>query len=81
MSDRRGTASDRQAEQPGRQDSTKGADPDLLRSIDETYTHGIMRDWAVFTHTAAALRDDGGRERSIRRSSPTPIHAARRRRL
>lgn len=41
----------------------EGADPDLLRSIDETYTHGTMRDWAVFTHTAAALCDDAGRER------------------
>jgi len=38
------------------------ADTELLRSIDETYGHGTMRDWAAFTHTAAALCVDAGRE-------------------
>jgi DNA transposition AAA+ family ATPase len=31
------------------------ADDELLRDIDDIYAHGSMRDWAVFTHTAAQL--------------------------
>ncbi|AGL15143.1 ATP-binding protein [Actinoplanes sp. N902-109] len=31
---------------------------DLLLTIDDTYAHGSMRDWAVFTHTAAQLCTD-----------------------
>ncbi|MER7669628.1 ATP-binding protein [Kitasatospora sp. NPDC096128] len=41
----------------------EGADTELLRSIDETYGHGTMRDWASFTHTAAALCEDADRTR------------------
>ncbi|MFE2864915.1 AAA family ATPase [Embleya sp. NPDC059259] len=40
-----------------------GADTTLLRTVDETYGHGTMRDWAVFTHTAASLCENSGRER------------------
>lgn len=32
-----------------------GADDELLLAIDDSYAHGSMRDWAVFTHTAAQL--------------------------
>lgn len=31
------------------------ADDELLHEVDVSYGHGTMRDWAVFTHTAAAL--------------------------
>ncbi|GAB1639605.1 AAA family ATPase [Krasilnikovia sp. MM14-A1259] len=31
------------------------ADEALLADIDVVYAHGTLRDWAVFTHTAAAL--------------------------
>jgi hypothetical protein len=33
---------------------------ELLLTIDDTYAHGSMRDWAVFTHTAAQLCGDAG---------------------
>ncbi|MFE0063469.1 AAA family ATPase [Streptomyces sp. NPDC059003] len=39
-----------------------GADDELLHSIDELYGQGTMRAWAVFTHTAAALCHDAGRQ-------------------
>jgi DNA transposition AAA+ family ATPase len=32
-----------------------GAAEELLLDIDDTYAHGTLRDWAVFTHTAATL--------------------------
>lgn len=34
----------------------------LLLDIDDTYAHGTLRDWAVFTHTAATLCAESGRE-------------------
>jgi hypothetical protein len=34
----------------------------LLLDIDDVYAHGTLRDWAAFTHTAAALCREGGRE-------------------
>jgi len=40
-----------------------GADDATLREIDAAYGHGHLRDWAVFTHTAAALCADSGRTR------------------
>ncbi|MER6018828.1 ATP-binding protein [Streptomyces anulatus] len=33
----------------------QGTDDELLHEVDASYGHGTMRDWAVFTHTAAAL--------------------------
>ncbi|GHH54775.1 ATP-binding protein [Streptomyces candidus] len=33
---------------------------DLLLEVDSSYGHGTMRDWAVFTHTAAALCEEQG---------------------
>ena len=38
-----------------------GAPDKLLAGIDDTYGHGTLRDWAVFTHTAAALCAEAGR--------------------
>jgi hypothetical protein len=38
-----------------------GAPDQLLAGIDDTYAHGTLRDWAVFTHTAAALCAEAGR--------------------
>ncbi|MFJ9523643.1 AAA family ATPase [Kitasatospora sp. NPDC101801] len=38
-----------------------GADDHLLFEIDNAYGHGTMRDWAVFTHTAAGLCAAAGR--------------------
>jgi DNA transposition AAA+ family ATPase len=32
-----------------------GVDDELLTEIDDAYAHGTLRDWAVFTHTAADL--------------------------
>ncbi len=37
-----------------------GADDTLLQGIDDTYARGSMRDWAVFTLTAAQLCADAG---------------------
>jgi DNA transposition AAA+ family ATPase len=34
---------------------------ELLLGIDDTYAHGTLRDWAVFTHTAASLCTGTGR--------------------
>ncbi|WP_281154666.1 ATP-binding protein [Streptomyces sp. HYC2] len=34
------------------------APDDLLLDVDSSYGHGTMRDWAVFTHTAASLCAD-----------------------
>jgi DNA transposition AAA+ family ATPase len=34
----------------------------VLLDIDDVYAHGTLRDWAAFTHTAAALCREGGRE-------------------
>jgi len=39
-----------------------GAADELLLDIDDTYAHGTLRDWAVFTHTAATLCAEAGRE-------------------
>lgn len=39
---------------------------ELLLDIDDVYAHGTLRDWAVFTHTAAALAADAGRRRRPR---------------
>ncbi|MFJ1938575.1 MULTISPECIES: AAA family ATPase [unclassified Kitasatospora] len=38
-----------------------GVDDHLLFEIDNAYGHGTMRDWAVFTHTAAGLCAAAGR--------------------
>jgi type II secretory pathway predicted ATPase ExeA len=38
------------------------APAELLLDIDEVYAHGTLRDWAVFTHTAAALAADVDRD-------------------
>lgn len=38
------------------------ADDTLLWEVDDAYAHGMLRDWAVFTHTAAALCRETGRE-------------------
>ncbi|WP_297700085.1 hypothetical protein [Mycobacterium sp.] len=35
---------------------------ELLLDIDDVYAHGTLRDWAVFTHTAAALCAEGDRD-------------------
>jgi hypothetical protein len=35
----------------------------LLLDVDDAYAHGTLRDWAAFTHTAAGLCRDAGRER------------------
>ncbi|MFI0743334.1 hypothetical protein ACH4PU_35480 [Streptomyces sp. NPDC021100] len=40
----------------------EGTDDALLRQIDELYGQGTMRDWAAFTHTAASICQDAGRE-------------------
>lgn len=40
-----------------------GAAEELLFDIDDTYAHGTLRDWAVFTHTAAGLCEQAGRDR------------------
>lgn len=32
----------------------------LLWDVDDSYAHGTMRDWAVFTHTAADLCREAG---------------------
>jgi len=40
-----------------------GVEDALLRGIDAAYGHGHLRDWAVFTHTAASLCADEGRDR------------------
>jgi hypothetical protein len=34
---------------------------ELLLDVDDVYAHGTLRDWAVFTHTAAALCGEAGR--------------------
>ncbi|MFJ2863981.1 AAA family ATPase [Kitasatospora sp. NPDC087314] len=39
----------------------EGVGDDLLYEVDNAYGHGTMRDWAVFTHTAAGLCEDTGR--------------------
>lgn len=36
------------------------AHADLLLEVDSSYGHGTMRDWAVFTHTAASLCEEQG---------------------
>ncbi|MEU6760535.1 ATP-binding protein [Streptomyces sp. NPDC046685] len=36
---------------------------ELLHEVDASYGHGTMRDWAVFTQTAASLCADAGRTR------------------
>jgi DNA transposition AAA+ family ATPase len=38
------------------------ADERLLAQIDDTFAHGSLRNWAVFTHTVARLGRDTGRE-------------------
>lgn len=38
----------------------KDADTTLLLDIDDAYGHGNLRDWAVFTHTAAGLLREAG---------------------
>jgi len=38
------------------------ADERLLARIDDTFAHGSLRNWAVFTHTVARLGHDTGRE-------------------
>lgn len=40
-----------------------GVDDDLLWEFDDSFAHGTLRDWACFTHTAAELCTDSGRER------------------
>jgi DNA transposition AAA+ family ATPase len=40
-----------------------GTDDSLLLDIDDTCAHGTLRDWAVFTRTAAALCAESGRDR------------------
>jgi type II secretory pathway predicted ATPase ExeA len=35
---------------------------ELLLDIDDVYAHGNLRDWAVFTHTAAALCTEADRD-------------------
>lgn len=40
-----------------------GADDALLLDIDNTFAKGVMRDWAVLTHTAADLCRDTGQDR------------------
>lgn len=37
------------------------ADEALLLEVDDAYAHGTLRDWAVFTHTAADLCREAGR--------------------
>jgi type II secretory pathway predicted ATPase ExeA len=39
-----------------------GAAAELLLDIDDTYAQSTLRDWAVFTHTAAALCAEAGRD-------------------
>ncbi|WTX01097.1 ATP-binding protein (plasmid) [Streptomycetaceae bacterium NBC_01309] len=41
----------------------QSAEEELLREIDDTYGHGTLRDWAVFTHTAAQLCTEAERTR------------------
>jgi hypothetical protein len=41
---------------------TDAAD-ELLLDVDDVYAHGTLRDWAAFTHTAASLCAEAGRER------------------
>jgi type II secretory pathway predicted ATPase ExeA len=36
---------------------------DLLELVDDSFAHGSLRNWAVFTHTAARLCTDAGRDR------------------
>lgn len=36
---------------------------ELLLDVDDVYAHGILRDWAAFTHTAAALCAEASRNR------------------
>lgn len=36
---------------------------ELLLDVDDIYAHGTLRDWAAFTHTAAGLCAEAGRER------------------
>jgi len=38
------------------------ADEELLWDIDDVYAHGTLRDWAVFTNTAAALCAEANRD-------------------
>jgi hypothetical protein len=45
---------------------------ELLLDIDDVYAHGTLRDWAVFTHTAAALCAEATATPSMLRRSPTP---------
>lgn len=35
-------------------------DPQLLTTIDDTFAHGMLRNWAVFTHTAVQLCREAG---------------------
>jgi DNA transposition AAA+ family ATPase len=39
-----------------------GAEEGLLLDIDDVYAHGTLRDWAVFTHTAAGLAAEAGHD-------------------
>ncbi|MFI6536752.1 AAA family ATPase [Nonomuraea sp. NPDC050547] len=39
-----------------------GADDKLLWEIDDAYGHGTLRDWAAFTHTAAMICTEAGRD-------------------
>ncbi len=36
---------------------------ELLLDVDDVYAHGILRDWAASTHTAAALCAEASRNR------------------
>lgn len=36
-------------------------DAQLLALVDDSFAHGSLRNWAVFTHTAARLCADAGR--------------------
>jgi type II secretory pathway predicted ATPase ExeA len=40
-----------------------GADDELLFNVDDVFAHGSLRNWAVFTHTAADLCADAGVDR------------------
>lgn len=41
----------------------RDAETALLLEVDDSYAHGTLRDWAAFTHTAAALCRETERER------------------
>jgi AAA domain len=46
---------------PGYHPLYADTDPELLSLIDEHFAHGNWRNWAAFTHTAAALTAETGR--------------------